>query len=363
MTRSSGFSTRIDAAHIKDAGFVLPYVLVVIAILAMAGAIAATRLQNTTQTLASISAQSRTDRMMDNAEQVTTFALLAANPVLDGYDLNPESPVRSEFGPMTLDGRRMDPRTAEAIIPDIWPVSGGVRQVQTSDGPVIVVLQDVSGLPSLNTPLQAGLDQLLIQAGAEPREANQLVRRLADYVDADSIRRLDGAEARDYSLRRMTPPTNSPLRSYNELSQVMGWPEVMSRLDMDMIKTRTTIQSATDFRAQFAPQRYIGPQGESLMDNNFDQMIGGVLNRDRTPTSHLRLSFYAQRTSGPDAGLWDKRVIELTRQTSHITHPHRRLWVLDSTVLETQTEFTAYGINPAQLSELKHVINPASLRP
>ncbi|WP_371396368.1 hypothetical protein [Fretibacter rubidus] len=357
MTRSS------EQAPIKQAGFVLPYVLVVIAILAMAGAIAATRLQNTTQTLASISAQNRTDRMIDNAERVATFALLAANPVLGGYDLNPDSPVQSEFGPMTLDGRRMDPRTAEAITPDMWQVNGGVRQVQTPDGPVIIVLQDVSGLPSLNTPLQAGLDQLLVQAGADPRQANQLVRRLADYVDADSIRRLNGAEATDYTLRRMAPPTNSPLRSYSELSQVMGWADVMPSLDMDMIKARTTIQSATDFREQFAPMRYIGPQGESLMDNNFDQMIGGVLRRDRTPTSNLRLSLYAQRTSGPDAGLWDKRVIEITKQTGHITHPHRRLWVLDSTVLETQTEFTAYGINPAQLSELKHVINPASLRP
>lgn len=337
-------------------GFVLPYVLVVIAVLAVAGTIAATRLQSTTQTLGAVQAKSKAERMMDSAEATAVFALLAGNAVPGGYDLNPDSVLQTEFGPMSVDGRMLDPRTASRITKDIWSAAGGLRRVQTAEGPVIVHLQDTMGLPSLAKPMSPYLRTVLTYAGANPREIDGLVNALADYMDIDNDRRANGAEASEYNLRRMPPPTNSPLRSYAELSSVHGWAEAMQSLDMRRVKEMSTLQPV-DYRVQFAQPSHaqiLGIASNSLLNNNFEMLLDGVGLSGSMPSGALRLSFWAPRGDGQ----WDKRVIEIVRQTGHITKPYRRLWVLDTTVLEAELIF-----NANEISDIAHVIDPASFRP
>ena len=350
------FSKKKSFAKKRSDGFVLPYVLVVIAILAVAGTIAATRLQNTTQTLSAVQAKTKTERMMEAAEATAVFALLGGNRVPGGYDVNPNSPVQTEFGPMGINGQRLDPKTAAAIPKDFWSAAGGLRRVDTPSGPVIVMLQDTTGLPSLTKPMARPLRNVLIYAGASPREVDDLAASLADYIDIDNKKRFGGAERSDYMLKKLPPPTNSPLRSYAELASINGWMDILPRLDQTRLKAMTTLQ-AVDYRTRFALPEHaqvLGLDSGSLLANNFDSVLDGSEMRNILPSGRMRLTFWAPRGDGQ----WDKRVIEFVRQTGHITNPYRRLWVLDATVLETELVF-----KPDQISDIAHVIDPASLRP
>ncbi len=54
-------------------------------------------------------------------------------------------------------------------------------------------------------------------------EANALVDALADWVDADGLKRLNGAELEDYeALGRAVLPKNRPFQSIDEMSNVLG---------------------------------------------------------------------------------------------------------------------------------------------
>jgi len=345
----------------RQRGFVLPYVLIVISILALAGSIAALRLQSTTKILTSIQASERTSRMMDNAENVAIFALMAGNAVQGGYDLNPKSLIQSEFGLINAFGRPVNPGRADKFVPDLWEVYGGLRKVRSSEGDVIISLQDVSGLPSLNTPLHISFDPILKLVGTTTRESGQLQQALADYIDFDNDRRPQGAEAADYRLRNMSPPSNSPLRSYAELSSVLGWDDVFNHVDIRVLKERTTLQANAGYRSVFDKRGQSDQSNSnesSLLSNDFDPLFDGAVARSTVPTGHMRLTFWAQRQMGPDAGLWDKRIIEISRQAEHISAPYTRHWVMEMTVLEEQAEF-----NAEQLDEIKYVIDSASVRP
>lgn len=352
----------LGVMSIKDkpldhSGFVLPYVLIVIFILALAGSITALRLQNTTNILVSMQASERTSRMMDSAENVAIFALMSGNAVQEGYDLNPQSLIQSEFGLINSSGIPVDQRVANQIVPDIWEAFGGLRKVQTQEGYVVLSLQDVSGLASLNNPSHVSFDAILKLIGGSTRETNQLRQRLADYIDLDDQRRPLGAEERDYKLRDMKPPSNSPLRSYAELSSVLGWSEVLNRVDLREIKERTTLQANVNYRPIFAKgpeSRELGFNETSLLSNNFDPLTDGVAALSKVPTGHMRLTLWAQR----QIGLWDKRIIEISRQAGHISAPYTRQSVLEVTILEEQLEF-----NVQEMNEIKNVIETTSFRP
>lgn len=347
----------------RQSGFVLPYVLVVIAILAVAGTIAANRLQNTLSTLGAISSAESSARLIDAAEAEVIFALMAANTVPGGYDLNPSSLTVTEFGVFDERGRLMDPRDVEAVQKDIWPVKGGARQVSIGGAPVVVVLQDVSGLPSVNKPNSVFFRAALEASGVPRTKSGPLITYLQDYIDSDNRKSMGGAERSDYSLVKMPTPTNSPVRSFGELSRVMGWAEAMKTMDMTRFKSLVTLNNITDFREGFiSAELQALPSVKNAL--RADRSIGaGSAGRDifalagatsTQPSNTVRISLYAPRGTG----VWDKRVIEITRQGDHITKPYRRLWVLDATVLDSDLDF-----DPAQLAELDHVIDPASLRP
>ena len=84
-------------------------------------------------------------------------------------------------------------------------------------------VQDTRGLVNLNTTDTATLVALLAEFGIGATEANRLADTLADYVDDDSLRRLNGAEAPEYLAANMPPPRNAPLLGIGELVRVFGW--------------------------------------------------------------------------------------------------------------------------------------------
>lgn len=53
-----------------------------------------------------------------------------------------------------------------------------------------------------------------------------LIDKLQDYIDADSLRRLNGAEARDYAEAGREPPADAPLRTPWEVRRILDWDKV-----------------------------------------------------------------------------------------------------------------------------------------
>lgn len=103
-------------------------------------------------------------------------------------------------------------------------VDGRLTQV---DKEVWVRLQDVRGLVDLGNGATPSISRLLARCGAGEKAIPSLTDALGDYVDADQLKRLNGAEAFDYRMSGDLPePRNSKLLSREELWRIKGWPDI-----------------------------------------------------------------------------------------------------------------------------------------
>lgn len=93
---------------------------------------------------------------------------------------------------------------------------------RSRDG-LIVRLQDERGLFNLNFATRDDLLRLLAMFDVPPERRDPLIAKLQDYIDADDLMLLNGAEREEYRLAGKPPPSNAPLRTPYELKKVMGW--------------------------------------------------------------------------------------------------------------------------------------------
>jgi hypothetical protein len=84
-------------------------------------------------------------------------------------------------------------------------------------------VQDEGGLYPLTLPSPYSLDRFLAGQGVEREGVGNLRDQLLDYMDADELRLLLGAETREYREARMAPPPNRRLRLPEEVHAVLGW--------------------------------------------------------------------------------------------------------------------------------------------
>lgn len=340
----------------SDQGFVLPYVLVVIAVLAIATTIAAERLQSSINILIQMQDQNRIKRQLFTAEAEAVYGLLTGINIDGAVDLNPDSPIVSEFGFITSTGE------FNAGVPDnkdfnrdLWSGSGGKRISFQEHGNVIIELRDVTGLISLSTGSDTNIISALEVLGVKKNMARSLTAKLRDYSDADNQRLFRGGERADYILQDMAPPTNSPLRNYNELSHIIEWENSLKGIDIYTLKNITTLQPVSKVNKTYAtPEvaKIIGldAQERTSTDDLFDL---ADLAAESTNLSDLsRLSLWAKKRDGP----YVKRVIEIQRTANHIEKPFRKFWVYETTVLEADLEFDLNSIN-----EMKNVIHAESV--
>jgi len=106
------------------------------------------------------------------------------------------------------------------------------RLYQMNEG-VLARFQDARGLLTLNAPQRGRIVAMLMGAGASFDQANSMFDVLLDYTDADSLRRLNGAEAPDYAAAGLPPPRNDWVLSTDETARMMHWaanPELRARV-------------------------------------------------------------------------------------------------------------------------------------
>jgi general secretion pathway protein K len=110
------------------------------------------------------------------------------------------------------------------VSPDMWAADGTVRAWDDDGARIVVSVVDESGKIDLNTAPNALLKGLLIAAGGldEPTAA-QFIDIIADWKDADDLRRPNGAEAADYKAAGSPyTPANAFFETVPELQRVLG---------------------------------------------------------------------------------------------------------------------------------------------
>ena len=125
---------------------------------------------------------------------------------------------------------RRDPRGGELHLDGRpYAAAGGVE----------FAIQDEAGLFSLARPAQVDLDRYLASQGVRAGDIPRLRDALMDYTDADTLRRLNGAEAGEYERARRPPPPNRKLLLPSEALRVMGW-SALPRAFLDRLPEQAT---------------------------------------------------------------------------------------------------------------------------
>lgn len=105
-------------------------------------------------------------------------------------------------------------------------------------GGTTFAIQDEAGLFSLTWPNPFQLDGFLASQGVERDQVPRLRDALLDYIDADDLAHLNGAEARDYTAARRLPPPNRRFLLPVEALRAFGWWKLP-------LETRTRIPDIT----------------------------------------------------------------------------------------------------------------------
>lgn len=111
---------------------------------------------------------------------------------------------------------------ASAGFVDEQPLVMDGRLYRLPDGTLLKV-QDERGLLSVNMPDREFLASVMVQMGAGTDEASAMIDVLEDYTDRDNLRRINGAEASDYAALGLPPPRNDWIRSVDELAGMPVW--------------------------------------------------------------------------------------------------------------------------------------------
>jgi len=106
-----------------------------------------------------------------------------------------------------------------------------------------VQMQDARGLTNLNSMPVDWFRRYLGGRGILPLEAEALLDVLLDYRDADSMRRLNGAEVNDYVAFGYLPPRNNLLLTPKELYGMPLWRDYLQRARLNDTEFTTAVGS------------------------------------------------------------------------------------------------------------------------
>lgn len=147
-----------------------------------------------------------------------TSALISANAI-DNAQAEALADAGARLAILGLGRSMADPPLAQPM-----PIDGIGRQCTLGGaGRLTIAVESESGKVDINTASDALLQRLIEGLGAEGIAAATIVDRIADFRDADDLRRLNGAEADDYRKAGLAHgPKNAPFSAVEELHEVMG---------------------------------------------------------------------------------------------------------------------------------------------
>ncbi len=116
--------------------------------------------------------------------------------------------------------------------PDRWNNDAVPHDWAFGESTVTVTMQDESGKIDINTASDLLLQGLLRTQGVADDDAVALVDAIADWRDADNLKRLHGAEEAEYTAAGLSyKPANAPFLALEELKLVLGMsPDLYQKL-------------------------------------------------------------------------------------------------------------------------------------
>lgn len=105
-----------------------------------------------------------------------------------------------------------------------WNFNGQVYPLETELGELKIAIRNVSGLLDLNRASADQLSKLFVIVTDDQQQREALVDRLNDWRDGDDLRRVNGAEDKDYRAAGYPYTTaGEDLKTIEELAYVMGF--------------------------------------------------------------------------------------------------------------------------------------------
>jgi DNA uptake protein ComE-like DNA-binding protein len=216
------------AAKNREAGFALVLTLVVILALSLVTEVM-TRWVSTAldQTLANRE-EVDASRQIAEAEAVSLYVLETRPFSVRGVELLTDAQIASAGPPGLLSGAQ----SAEDYI--------RLNDHPYRLGEVVLRFQDMRGLINLNLGSPDDIFALLGIFGVAAEDRGPLIAKLQDYIDADSLVRLNGAEAPQYEEAGMEPPANAPLRTPWEVRRILDWDKIDDLVKEDSLWSLVT---------------------------------------------------------------------------------------------------------------------------
>ncbi len=301
-------------------GFVLPYVLVVVFILALTSTIAVRSLNTSGRIITELNDDVLAEHRLVSAEAETLYVYLTSAPVKGGMDTSHTVWDGSDI----IDGFDVSRLPVGAL----WAANGGKRTAQYPSGNVRVIYRDATGLIKLNSNSQDVLTELLLGFGLKTIDAKTATAKLGDYTDDNNRRRFRGAERASYRLKRLPPPSNAHLRTHEELYRILSWDDLITPQIYDRLRRYTTLTtSSTYYRTKFLSSEVVEILGLDEQDiaplglarRNVD-IIDSITSTLETPTKLGRFIFSTQKKTGQTI----IRAVELERSPSAADRPFKR---------------------------------------
>jgi general secretion pathway protein K len=196
-----------------------------------------------------------------------------------------------------------------------WLFNGQVYQMSLPEGEVQIMIRNTAGLVDINAATPDVLETLFSGVQIDQQERSALVDAIMDWKDADDLKRLNGAEDRDYEAEGLEYGTpDQPFFSIGELRYVLG---------MDTSIYNTVAPYITIFSGQskinqsFAPEElstlFDGTE-EITLDSNLNEKIRQPLDEmqqeqqppdfiEGSASNTFHISTWATVLSGAMAGL------------------------------------------------------------
>lgn len=227
----------------NSGGFVLVMVLALLVILSLlAAAVAASGRRAVTEVQADL------DRFEGELDQASTretllFMLATQRMNLAGLSLDEE-----------LATRFVDLDAGEELT--ISPGGSSLRMDGTPYqglGHAMFAIQDDRGLLGINWTSEVMRAAWLKSLGVPADQVADLEAKRLDYQDADSMHRLNGAEAEHYESSGLPPPANRTLSTPLELRRILGWREALAGTGNDSLLGMLTVSRGADININSAP--------------------------------------------------------------------------------------------------------------
>lgn len=299
-----------------EGGFILPFTLVAIASLALIAAVSFRAMARAADIAAAMQEDLALETALAAAEAETAFVFLSSRPIIGGLHTIAAGP-----GPTTA---LLDSVSAESLSTgEYWDAAGGARRATFGGARVRALYRDSAGFAPIDNLKEEDLAAFLQIAGFEPEPALEYAAKIKDFTDEDFVRRFRGAERSDYRLLQTPPPTDSPLRSVEELSSVIGLAEAAPPGFWGFIQDLSHLGGfASQPKPGFAPPELLAKmqmfEGDGL---SFDPAEAALL-ETLTPSATARFLLDARMEDGR---LTRRRAIDLTRRANAADRPLKRV--------------------------------------